>query len=82
MEIVCCFIYHPNRTQGIGIGYDGIRALGSNTTQDVFVRTRGTGMFQVAGSSYSVVGSGGYYDSRGYGYETNNVTWYNICAKF
>ncbi len=39
--------YHPNLSQGIGITYDGLRALGFNTNQDIVMRPRGSGMFIV-----------------------------------
>jgi len=34
---------HSNGTQGIGIGYSGIYATGSNTNQDLDIAARGTG---------------------------------------
>jgi hypothetical protein len=48
--------YHPNRTQGIGIVYDGLRALGANANQNIVMRPRGTGTFQVEGTGMSVSG--------------------------
>ncbi|MCW3127284.1 MAG: Protein of unknown function precursor [Bacteroidetes bacterium] len=36
-------VYANNLTQGIGIGYMGIQALGSNTNQDLAINSRGTG---------------------------------------
>jgi hypothetical protein len=42
--------YHPNLSQGIGICYDGLYALGSNANQNIVMRPRGTGTFQVVGA--------------------------------
>ncbi len=53
---VCAMFYHPNRTQGIGIVYDGLRALGANANQNIVMRPRGTGTFQVEGTGMSVSG--------------------------
>jgi hypothetical protein len=47
---ISAFFYHPNRTQGIGITFDGLRALGSNANQNIVMRPRGTGTFQVEGA--------------------------------
>jgi hypothetical protein len=32
---------HPNNTQGIGIAWDGLLALGTNPSQDIIIRARG-----------------------------------------
>jgi len=42
--------YHPNLTQGIGISYDGLRAVGSNASQNIVMRPKGSGTFQVEGA--------------------------------
>jgi len=36
-------VYANNLTQGVGIGYMGIQALGSNTNQDLAINSRGSG---------------------------------------
>ena len=38
---------HPNDTQGIGIRYDGLVALGTTANQNIIMRPRGTGGFSV-----------------------------------
>ena len=44
----CSAIFkHPNDTQGIGISYDGLVALGSTANQDIVMRPRGAGTFSV-----------------------------------
>jgi hypothetical protein len=55
---------HPNNSQGIGIAYDGLVALGFNDNQDIVMRPRGTGMFQVTGSTFSQTINGGYYGTE------------------
>jgi hypothetical protein len=45
---ISAYFYHPNRSQGIGIAYDGLRALGNNTNQNITMYPRGgSGQFQV-----------------------------------
>ena len=46
---VCAYFYHPNRSQGIGIVYDGLRALGGNANQSISMTPRGAGTFNVNG---------------------------------
>jgi hypothetical protein len=66
---VSAYFYHPNRTQGIGITYDGLRALGYNANQNIVMRPRGTGTFQVEGTGMSVsnyITAGSYILSSNY----------------
>jgi hypothetical protein len=46
-ESVSAIFKHPNNTQGIGIKYDGLVALGTNADQPIVLTTRGTGTFLV-----------------------------------
>jgi hypothetical protein len=53
---------HPNDTQGIGVRYDGLSALGNNPNQNIIMRPRGTGTFSVeygGVSKFSVNSAGG-----------------------
>ncbi len=49
-------VYANNLTQGVGIGYAGIQALGSNANQDLSFNARGTGniTMQVSGTTGNV----------------------------
>lgn len=49
-------VFANNLTQGVGIGYQGIQAIGSNTNQDLAVNAKGTGnvYFQVSGTTGNV----------------------------
>jgi hypothetical protein len=38
---------HYNGTQGIGIGYNGIYASGTNTNQEIYMKPKGTGLLNV-----------------------------------
>ena len=38
---------HPNDSQGIGIRYDGLSAIGNAANQNIIMRPRGTGSFSV-----------------------------------
>ena len=46
---VCAKFFHPNRTQGLGIQYDGLSGLSAN--QNIIMRPSGTGNFQVVGDA-------------------------------
>ena len=46
---VCAKFFHPNRTQGLGIQYDGLSGLSAN--QNIIMRPSGTGKFQVEGNT-------------------------------
>ena len=55
-------VFANNLSQGVGIGYMGIQALGSNTNQDLSLNSRGTGhiTLQVTGTTGNVgIGSTG-----------------------
>ena len=59
---VVAIFKHPNDTQGIGIRYDGLTALGNTATQHIVMRPRGTGYFSVenpTGTNRFVVSSTG-----------------------
>jgi hypothetical protein len=49
-------VFANNLTQGVGIGYMGIQALGSNTNQDLALNARGTGniIMQITGTTGNV----------------------------
>jgi len=54
-------VYANNLTQGIGIGYNGIQALGSNTNQNLNINARGSGnlLLQTSGTTGNVgIGTG------------------------
>ena len=74
--------YHPNRSQGIGIAYDGLVALGYTTNQNISMRPRGTGWFQVVACS----GSSGYQYFRYFNYDVQITSAYtykiDVCARF
>ena len=72
--------YHPNRSQGIGISYDGLVGL-SPTNQDIWMKPKGTGIFQVASSSFVTNTSAGYLGSSGAFVVSTPIGW-QICAKF
>jgi hypothetical protein len=44
---VVAIFKHPNDTQGIGVRYDGLSALGNAANQNIIMRPRGTGSFSV-----------------------------------
>ena len=46
-EDVSAIFKHPNNTQGIGIKYNGLVALGTYADQGIILTTRGTGAFVV-----------------------------------
>ena len=46
---ISAYFYHPNHTQGIGIVYHGLWGLSAN--QNIVMRPRGTGTFQVSGNT-------------------------------
>ncbi len=70
----CSAIFkHPNDTQGIGIVYDGLLALGNTANQSIIMRPRGTGSFSVeygGVSKFSVNSAGGLT----IGADTNAIT--------
>jgi hypothetical protein len=72
--------FHPNRSQGIGITFDGLRALAPSGNQDIWMRPLGTGMFQVGTSTFSTLIGGGYLNAGGA--SGGSITWPAICAKF
>jgi hypothetical protein len=45
---ICAKFFHPNRTQGIGIAFDGLAGLSAN--QNIVMKPSGTGNFQVQGN--------------------------------
>lgn len=49
-------VYANNLTQGVGIGYAGVQAVGSNTNQDLSLNAKGAGniTMQVSGTSGNV----------------------------
>jgi hypothetical protein len=50
----CSAIFkHPNDTQGIGVAFNGLVALGTNTNQDIVMTPRGSGVFIVNGTGGS-----------------------------
>ncbi len=59
----CSAIFkHPNDTQGIGIAYDGLVALGNGANQNIVMRPRGSGGFSIeygAVTKFSVNSAGG-----------------------
>jgi hypothetical protein len=74
--------YHTNRSQGIGIVYDGFRGLAPSGNQDIVMRPLGTGMFIVEAGS----GSTGNRNLRYFNYDTAPQASYtsinDLCAKF
>jgi len=72
--------YHPNRSQGIGITFDGLVALAPGGNQHIVMKPTGTGMFIVNSSTYSATINGGYLGTGGAG--SGTFFWGNICAKF
>ena len=63
-------VRHHNGTQGIGIGYAGIYATGSNSTQDLSIVARGSGKVKINSdldcSGNAVIGSSGEELAIGY----------------
>ncbi|NES86293.1 MAG: hypothetical protein F6K10_35740, partial [Moorea sp. SIO2B7] len=49
--------YAQNLTQGIGIGYNRIEAIGSNASQDIVIRPKGTGQVILDNSNLQVAGN-------------------------
>ena len=49
--------YAQNLTQGIGIGYNRIEAIGSNGSQDIVIRPKGTGQVILDNSKLNLNGS-------------------------
>ena len=45
---ICAKFFHPNRSQGIGIAFDGLAGLSAN--QNIVMKPSGTGNFQVQGN--------------------------------
>lgn len=64
-------VYANNLTQGVGIGYMGIQALGSNSSQDLAINSLGTGniIMQANGTNTGSVGIG--TGSPGYTLDVN-----------
>lgn len=42
-KVLLAKFQHSNQTQGIGIGFDGIQAIGSKANQDLTIKNRGSG---------------------------------------
>jgi hypothetical protein len=42
---------HPNDSQGVAISYDGLNAMGVNTNQDIFLRSRGVGQVKLVANN-------------------------------
>jgi hypothetical protein len=61
--------YAQNQTQGIGIGYNSIQAVGSNATQDIFITPKG-----VTGATGGKVTITGGIDGS-YGFLPNYTAW-------
>ena len=64
---------HSNGTAGIGIGYNTIRTLGSNTNQEMYIRAKGNEKLRLGANNNDVLGI--EKDSRDVRFFTNAQGW-------
>ena len=65
---IAAIFKHPNDTQGVGILYDGLQALGSNANQDINIRARGSGgrvVLTTNGSNRLIINGSTYHEFLG-----------------